>query len=231
VVRRTIRQRGVLRWTAAATAAAAGALAVSGCGQTQLGAAALYENHRISTATLASEVANLNAGFQADKGKLQIQYTQADMPRQVLTWMLRFATTERMARRTGITVTPAQAQKELNAEKATAGQSGDTLQEAAVANGLPPDLLPELGRWIAIQIKLQDRFDRGVAPTTSAAQNRLAARVNRAQCLAAKSLNIQVNPQYGAYDYRQFAVVAVTSKLAAAPGKQKASNAQLTPKC
>ena len=84
-MRRTIRQRGALRWTAAAAAAAAGALAVSGCGQTQLGAAAIYDNHRISTATLASEVANLNAGFQADKGKLQLQYTEADMPRQVLT--------------------------------------------------------------------------------------------------------------------------------------------------
>jgi hypothetical protein len=230
-VRRMSRQRGALRWTAAAAAAAAGALAVSGCGQTQLGAAALYQNHRISTATLASEVANLNAGFQADKGKLQIQYTQADMPRQVLTWMLRFATTERMAKRTGITVTPAQAQKQLNDEKARAGQSGDTLDEAAIANGLPPDLLPELGRWIAIQVKLQNMLDHGVAPASTAAQQALALKVNRAQCLAAKSLHIQVNPQYGAYDYRQFAVVPVTSKLAAAPGKQPASQAHLTPKC
>src|SRR4029077_7387458 len=103
-----IARRGPPGWTAAVVAAAAGALAVSGCGQTQLGAAALYSNHRISTATLASEVANLNAGYQADKGKLQIQYTQADMPRQVLTWMLRFATTEQVAKRTGITVTRAQ---------------------------------------------------------------------------------------------------------------------------
>ncbi len=96
-----IGQRGAPKWMAAAAAAVAGTVAVTGCGQTQLGAAALYSNHRISTATLAAEVANLNAGYQADKHKLQIQYTQADMPRQVLSWMLRFATTEQVAKRTG----------------------------------------------------------------------------------------------------------------------------------
>jgi hypothetical protein len=232
LVRRKIRRRGALRWTAAAATAAAGALAVSGCGQTQLGAAALYSNHRISTATLAAEVANLNTGYQADKHKLQIQYTQADMPRQVLTWMLRFATTEQVAKRTGIRVTPARAQKQLNDERARAGQAGDTLEEAAVINGLPPDLLPELGRWIAIQLKLQDRLDNGVPPTTNAAQQALAIKVNHVQCLAAKSLHIKVNPQYGAYDYRQFIVVPATNMLAAAPGKKPASQApQLTPKC
>ena len=227
-----IGQRGAPKWLAAAAAAVAGTLAVTGCGQTQFGAAALYSNHRISTATLDAEVANLNAGYQADKHKLQIQYTQADMPRQVLTWMLRFATSEQVAKRTGIAVTPGQAQKQLNDEKARAAQARDTLKEAAVINGLPPDLLPALGCWIAIQLKLQDRLDNGVAPTTAAAQRVLQLKVNQVQCLAAKGLNIKVNPQYGVYDYRQFIVVPATNKLAAAPGKKPATQApQLTPKC
>ncbi|HEX9527311.1 MAG TPA: hypothetical protein VF951_07425, partial [Streptosporangiaceae bacterium] len=109
MVRRNSRQRGRLRWTAVAAAVAAGVLTVTGCGQTRLGAAALYDNQRISTADLTAQVSNLNAGYQADKSKLQIRYTTADMPRQVLSWLLRFATTEQLARRTGITVTPAQA--------------------------------------------------------------------------------------------------------------------------
>jgi len=227
-----IARRGAPGWMTAVVAAAAGALVVTGCGQTQLGAAALYSNHRISSATLASEVANLNAGFQADQRKLQIQYTQADMPRQVLSWMLRFATANQIAERTGLTVTPAEAQQQLNDEKARAQQAGDTLEEAAVLNGLPPDLLPQLGRWIAIQLKLQDKLDNGVAPTTAAAQQALQVKVSHVQCVAAKSLDIKVNPQYGAYDYGQFAVVPVTSKLAAAPGQTSASPApQLTPKC
>jgi hypothetical protein len=154
------------------------------------------------------------------------------MPRQVLSWMLRFATANQVAKRNGITVTPAEAQRQLNDEKARAQQAGDTLDEAAVLNGLPPDLLPQLGRWIAIQLKLQDKLDNGVAPTTAAAQRALQLKVSHVQCVAAKSLNIRVNPQYGDYDYAQFAVVPSTNKLAAAPGQTSPSPApQLKPKC
>ena len=227
------RQRAARRWPAAAAVAAAGAVALAGCGQTQLGAAALYSNQRISTAKLTAEVANLNAAYQADKAKLNPQYPPADMPRQVLSWMLRFATADQMAKRLGIVVTPAYAQKQANAEKASVQQQGDTLAEAAVLNGLPPDLLPYLGRWIAIQIKLQNRLDNGVRPATSAAQQALLIKINHVQCLAAKSMHIKVNPQYGAYDYRQFAVVPLPSSLSTLPGTgNKASPApQLTPKC
>ncbi len=233
-MRRNSRQRGRLRWTAVAAAVAAGVLTVTGCGQTRLGAAALYDNQRISTADLTAQVSNLNAGYQADKSKLQIRYTTADMPRQVLSWLLRFATTEQLARRTGITVTPAQAQAQLNAETVRARQAGDTLREAAVLNGLPPDLRPELGRWIAIQVKLQAKLDHGVPPQTTAAQQALLVKVNRAQCQAAKSLHIQVNPQYGAYDYGRLVVVPAPNMLAAAPGRAKKKSTpapQLTPKC
>jgi hypothetical protein len=217
----------------AAVVAAAG-LTVTGCGQTRLGAAALYDNQRISSADLAAQVSNLNAGYQAYKSKLRIQYTTADMPRQVLSWLLRFATTERVARRTGITVTPAQAQAQLNAEKVRAAQAGDTLREAAVLNGLPPDLVPELGRWIAIQLRLQAKLDHGVQPRTTEAQQALLRKASHVQCQAAKSLHIQVNPQYGAYDYSHLIVVPAPDKLAAAPGGGKATASQapqLTPRC
>ena len=236
-MRRIIGQRPALRQTvlrraAAGAAVAAGALTLAGCGQTQLGAAALYSDQRISSTMLADEVSNLNASYQADKAKVQIGYKPAAMPRQVLTWMLRFATTEQVARRSGITVTPHQAQLQLDAEKSRAAQSGDTLSEAAVLNGLPPDLLPELGRWIAIQVMLQAQLDNGVPPTSAVQQQALVAKVNHVQCLAAKSMDIKVNPQYGAYDYRQFIVVPAPSTLAAAPaGKLSSSSAQLTPKC
>jgi len=226
-------KRAAVRWPAAAAVAAAGALAIAGCGQTQLGAAALYSNQRISTAKLTAEVANLNAAYQADKAKLNPQYTPAQMPQQVLSWLLRFATTDQLATQLGIHVTPRYAQQQADAEKAKLAQSGDTLKEAAVLNGLPPDLLPDLGRWLAIQFKLQKVLTNGVVPTTSAAQQALLAKINHVQCLAAKSMHIKVNPQYGAYDYHQFAVVPLPNKLSTVPGaKPKASPApQLTPKC
>ena len=210
-----------MRWTGALAAVTAGVLAVTGCG-TQLGAAALYGNQRISSARLANEVSNLNSAYQAARHKVQISYTPAQMPRQVLSWMLRFATADRLAQRTGITVTPAQAQFQLNAERARAAQSGDSLKEAAVLNGLPPDLLHDLGRWIAIQLKLQTRLDHGVTPRSTAAQQALVLKIGRLQCQAAKSLNIRVNPQYGAFNVRQIAVVAQPSTLAAPPSVAKA---------
>ena len=233
-MRRNSRQRGRLGWTAVAAAAAAGAMAVTGCGQTQLGAAALYGNQRISSAQLAAQVSNLNAAYQANKSKLQLQYTTKDMPRQVLSWLLSFATSERAALRTGIKVTPAQAQAQLNAEKVRASQAGETLRDVAVLIGLPHELLPELGRWIVIQNQLRATLDNGVPPQTTAAQQALELKVHHVQCLAAKSLHIQVNPRYGAYDYRGLVVVPLPNKLAAAPagGKTKASPApQLTPRC
>jgi len=229
-VRANIRKWSAVRWATAPVAVAA-ALAVAGCG-TQLGAAVLYGNQRTSSTKLADEVANLNAGYQRYRAKVQISYTPADMPRAVLGWILRFATSDRVAAREGITVTPAQAQAQLAAEAARAHQSGDTLPEVAVLSGLPPDMLPQVGRWFAIQAKLANLLDHGVPPKTSAAAAALNTQIARQECLAAKSLNIMVNPQYGAYDFATFTVVPAASTLSALPAGLGASPAPKPPaKC
>lgn len=222
------------RCVAAGAAGLAAALAVTGCANTQLGAAALYGNQRISSSKLAAEVANLNAAYQKYSGKVQITYPASAMPREVLSWMLRFATANQMAAQHGIVVTPAQAQHELAVEDANVRQAGDTLPEAAVLNGLPPDLLPELGRWISIQVQLENKLDHGVAPKTAAGSSALSIEVNKLQCVAAKSLGIMVNPQYGVYDYGQFAVVPTPSTLSTTsptPGGSQSPAPQTTPKC
>jgi hypothetical protein len=212
----------------------AAALTVTGCGNTQLGAAALYSNQRISSSKLAAEVANLNTAYRQYHSKVQITYPASAMPREVLSWMLRFATANRMAAQHGITVTPAQAQHELAVETANVKQAGDTLAEAAVLNGLPPDLLPDLGTWISIQVQLENQLDHGVAPSTQAASSALSAQVGHLQCVAAKSLKIMVNPQYGVYDYGQFAVVPTPSTLSTTsptPGGSQSPAPQTTPRC
>jgi hypothetical protein len=215
---RRIPRRGIApRCAVMAVAAAVAALAVAGCAQTRLGAAALYNNQRISSTKLAAEVANLNAAYQKYKDKVQISYTPADMPRQVLSWMLRFATADRLAAQRGIVVTPAQAQHEIAVETANVQQAGDTLPEAAVLNGLPPDMLRQLGTWISIQVQLNNQLDHGVTPKTTAGSNALTNEVTHLTCVAAKSLRIKVNPQYGVYDYAQFLVVAQPNKLAKPP--------------
>jgi hypothetical protein len=241
----------VRRWAAAVAAGAALVLVLSGCGQggrawLRPGAAALYGNQRVSAAQLSAQVANLNTAYQqAVKVRVQPQYRPAAMPAKVLSWFLRFAAIDQAAALASprITVTPHEAQQALAAEAASVRQSGDTLVEAAVLSGLPPDMLPQLGRWIAIQDKLVARLDNGVSPTSAAGQQALLTALSRRECLAAKSLDILVNPQYGAFDYgtsglsSQTQVVLVPSRLAAAPGGPLTGRAagtakpRLTPPC
>ena len=219
-------------------AALAATLALSACGTVRLGAAAVTNTSRIPTATVTAEVHNLDAAYKAGKAKVQLQFPASQMPQQVLTWLLRFQVRDKMAERNHLIITRSQVQAALAGAAAQARQSGVTLNELAVANGVPPDQLPELGRYVAIQNELLARLDGGKLPTASGALQTLGATFNQYQCRTAKSMNISVNPQFGELDYNQIAVVPATSKLAAAPGTvspgpsaSATPSPQLTPAC
>ena len=213
----------------------AAALALSACGTVQLGAAAVTSSSRISTATVAAEVTDLNTAYHADKAKVQLQFASSQAPQVVLAWLLRFKVRDQMAARYHITVTSAQVQRALASVSAQAKQSGVTVDELAVANGVPPDQVPSLGRYLAIQDAVLARMDGGKLPAGNSALQQLSSRFGTAQCRAAKSLAIRVNPQYGALDYSQLAVVPAPDKLAAAPSPSPTPSAtaspQLTPHC
>lgn len=217
----------------AAVMLAAG-IAVAACGSVKLGAAAITNSQRISTTTLSNQVANLNAAYQAHKSQIQLQYPVSEMPQQVLSWLVRFQVRDAMAAKQGITVTPTQTEQALVAIAASVRQSGSnaTLPEVAVANGLPPDLLTELGQYQAIETQLLDRLDGGKLPSSTSGQQALENEFNKSQCQAAKSLNIQVNPQFGALDYSTFTVVLTPSGLSkASPAASPSSKPVLTPPC
>ncbi len=202
----------------------------------QLGAAAVTSNSRISAATLTAEVQDLNHATQAGQAKVQLQFPRAQTPQVVLSWLLRFRIREQMAARYHITVSQAAVQQALDQASAQARQSGVTLDQLAVANGVPPDQMSNLGRYLAIQNAVLNRMDGGKVPAGTAAQQALSSQFGTAQCRAAKSLGIRVNPQYGALDYNQISIVAAPDKLAAAPGTASpspsaSSSPQLTPHC
>jgi hypothetical protein len=224
----------VLRtWIKLAAAAGVCGMAVAACGTVEMGAAAIVGNGRVSTSTLSAEVANLNAGYQQYRHEVQLQYSASQMPQQVLGWIVRFDVRNRLAQREGITVTPAETAQALAAIGTSIRQSGENapLPAVAVANGLPPDMLTDLGQYQAIETKLLDRLDGGKLPSASAAQQSLEDSFNRSQCLAAKSLNIQINPQFGELDYSDFSVVVAPSTLSATQSPKSASKATLTPPC
>jgi hypothetical protein len=219
-------------------AALAAALALSACGTTQLGAAAVTNTSRVPTATVSAEVSNLDAAYQAHKAKVQLQFPVSQMPQQVLSWLLRFQVREQMADRNRLTITRGEVQAALASAAAQARQSGVTLNELAIANGVPPNQLPELGRYVAIQNELLAKLDGGKLPTASGALQTLGTTFNQYQCRAAKSMDISVNPQFGQLDYSQISVVPAPAKLAAAPANASPSpsaspsaSPQLTPAC
>jgi peptidyl-prolyl cis-trans isomerase SurA len=221
-----------------AAALLAGGLAVAGCGNSlTLGAAATTGQGRITSASLTNQVANLTAAYQADRKKgITPQRGVTQVPQQVLTWLLTFQIVDQLARQHGISVTPADVQTQLKALDATAVQQKvSTTTYVSAAGGVPPDLLPQIGRYFAILQKFENRLDGGKAPTAQAGQTALQTRVAHAQCLAAKKLSIKVNPQYGVFNYANFQVVTTPNPLSA-PGSPSASASpsakpRLTPPC
>jgi SurA-like N-terminal domain len=231
--RASVKLPRVLAMTAAALAATC---ALAACGPVQMGAAAIVGNKRISSATLASEVSNLQQGYRAGRGKVQLQFPQSQAAQQVLGWLVRFDVREEMAARNNVTVTHRESQQALATIAAQARQSGASsvpLPALAAANGLPPDLLPELGRYQAIQTQLLNQMDGGKLPTSNAALQQLGQQFNHEECLAAKSLNIKVNPQFGQLDYRQLSIVPAATTLSAPqrPSPSPTSAPQLRPAC
>jgi hypothetical protein len=215
----------------------AGILAVLGgltaCGTVRMGQAAITGDQGISTATLTNEVNNLEAAYRASNGAVQLQFPLSQAPRQVLSWLVRFRIREQMAVRNGVTVTRADSQRARAAIEAQAQQSHVSLANLAVANGLPPDLLPELGRYQAIQAALLRKLDGGTLPTQQSALQALSQQFNAIQCHAAKSLAIKVNPQFGRLDYGQLSIIPAGSRLSAPQGGEPTPSPkpQLTPQC
>jgi hypothetical protein len=219
---------------AAAAAALAGGLALSACGTVTMGAAAITGSSRISQSTLTSQVSNLSAAYAANHSKgIKPQRPVGQEAQQVLTWLILFRVYGQMAAQHNISVTTEQSEQALNTYAAQAKQSKLNLAEYWSAGGaLPPDLLPQLGQAVAIQNVLIGRLDGGKAPTTTAGQSAITTQLTHYECVAAKSLGVTVNPQYGEFDYKGFQVVPAPPTLAADPNPTPSSTpVQLQPHC
>ena len=218
----------VLRRLVKASAVVLGAgLLVTGCSPVKFGAAAITGNQRITIATLTTEVTNLSQAVKQYPGTIQM--SSAQETQETLTWLVRFQINDELARQAGITVTPAQAEAALAeiyaAAKSSAeaqGLSNVTLNLILAANGIPPNLAargrPVPGHPEPVRPAGQRRHDTHHAPR----RRRLTtAKLQHAQCEAAKSLAIQINPQFGQLNYTQYQVVSAPNPVAAPPGPAK----------
>jgi hypothetical protein len=196
-----------------------------------MGAAAISGGDRITTTTLSGQVTNLQRA--ATIGHTQLQFPKAEAPQEVLSWLLRFQIRDELAVRNHVVVTTGESQRALSALARSTGRSGAAFVQLAVANGLAPDMLPDLGRYEAIQTKMFTRLNGGTVPRTQARITTLSTEFSRRECVAAKSLNIQVNPQFGQLDYGTFSVISAKSPLSepTAPAPSPTPKPQLTPRC
>jgi hypothetical protein len=188
-------------------------LAVTACGRVEMGAAAVYGNQRITIANLDTEVTNLSQAARQFPGVVNLTATQETQ--ETLTWLVRFQINEELARQAGITISSRQAQTgfaELYAaaqsEAESNGLTNVTPDLIMAANGIPPDTRDELGRYQAIETQFIENVSGGTVPTSSSAQSAAITKFQHAQCLAAKALNILVNPQFGRMDYATYLVVS-----------------------
>jgi hypothetical protein len=214
--------------------------AAAACSPVQMGAAATVGSQRITIAQLDSQVTSFNQLYKKYGG--QAQLTPAQVPARVLSWLISFQIGEQVARDAGLTVTPADAEAAITALQAQiqqqAAQSGQTATLAMVmaADGIPPDLQSELGRYEAIQIAWVKQHNGGSLPTTTAAGNAAQTALDHAQCTAAKSLSIAVNPQFGRTNYSanpfSYSVVPAPDLLSRASGASSSSPSAVTsPPC
>jgi hypothetical protein len=216
-----------------AAALAVAGLAVSACSTTKMGAAALTGGGRISTAKLTGEVANLNSAYASDQAKgIKPQRPVSQEAQQVLTWLIVFKVYGRLAAQHNISVTNADADQVRGAYQHAASQSGVTLDEYLSAGyALPPDLESQFFQAAAIGTALDNQLDAGKTPTTSAGQSALSSKFSHDACVAAKDLDVNVNPQYGEFDYTGFQVVPAPPTLAADPTPSPTASVLLTPPC
>jgi hypothetical protein len=214
-------------------AAAAATFALAGCGPVRMGAAAITGGQRISVTSLGDQVTSLEQAYQAGKGGIQLQFPLSAAPRQVLSWLLRFRIRDELAVRNHLAVTAGESQRALTSLARQTGRSGPAFVQLAVANGLAPDMLPDLGRYQAIQNEMFIMLNGGTLPSTQARFQALSGVFGHRECIAAKSLNIQVNPQFGQMDYGTLSVIPATSPLSAPPVPAPSPSARplLTPPC
>jgi hypothetical protein len=214
-------------------------LAMAACSPVKMGAAAIVGNQRITIATLDTEVTNLSRAAAQYPSAVPLNASQRTQ--STLTWLIRYQITEQLARQQGITVSAAQGQKALNqavtqaeASAAQQGLTNATQTLILAASGIPPDTSAELGRYEAISNQYLTVANGGTAPAAgSAAATAAVNKLNQAECQAAKALNIQVNPQFGALDFTQYQIVPapVTVTRAQGPVKAVASPPATAPAC
>ena len=193
----------------------------------KFGSAAIVGDQRITIATLDTEVNNLNQAVEQQQGHRAAEPGAADPADAHLAGPVQDPGGTGPAR-------PASRSRKAQAEEAlasiyaaakssaeTQGIPNATLDLILAANGIPPNLADEVGRYQAIDDAFAKQANGGQEPTSTAAQTAVSGKLTKARCEAAKALNIQINPQFGELNYDQLAVVSAPGTVFRTAGPRR----------
>ena len=204
---------------------------LAACSPVQAGAAAIVGNQRITVASVDTQVSDLQASLKQYNGTLQqinteLQQQQEQLPvfgeplsQLVLNWQINFALINQMAAADGISVTPAQGEAALASQAKSNSVTPDVYLTAI---GIPLQMSQQAGVYLAQESALAKKYGSNTSAAT------------KAQCTAAKTLNIQVSPQFGRFDYSPstMGLVAGNDTLSRPAGTPSPANTEgLTPAC
>ena len=206
----------------AIVAAVAACGALTACGPVKMGAAATIGDQRIATSRLDSVVADWRAEFarNPDAGQLQQQLQQqgqrvpadpASPVRSALYQLIEFRVWDEVARGKGITITPSQVDQAISAN------GGERVINAnLLAAGLPSRYGRDFVRSALIMRTAAQQAGATLDPQAQVDPRQQQAALRQLQQSytgAAKTLDIKVNPRYGAYDPTQVGLAPVAYTL------------------
>ncbi len=212
----SVQARQALRWSVAAAVAGV-ALALSGCGPVQAGAAAVVGDQSLSTSSLAEQTQEIQRVLGKPVDTADAKTTSGIVQQWVLQ---RIVAT--LAAAQGVAVTPAQVDDQISALEEQNGGTAE-FDKVAATSGVAPSMVADV-----IQLNLQAAaVAQKLAPgTDEQAQNdALTAAVRN----TGKELGVEVSPRFGTWDAAALQVGPRPTDLAVPPAGAATQSAASDP--
>jgi hypothetical protein len=200
-----VRRRTAVPLAAAALLLASPALTACGSGPVHTGAAAVVGDHRITVATLQSEVNDLREAAAKSPQGQQLLDSAGNLPSQMLGRLVEDQVLDRALADDGLTVTDADVAQEHQAALQQFGGSETQLDATLLTQyGVAPQDVDHFFRRNAAFSKLIQHL--GFQPGSDGGN----AALQQAVVKTSQSMGVTINPRYGTWDAKKGTIGSVS---------------------